>query len=59
MSFARMRASLVERGLIDEQHRLTAAGRTYTDELLEQLKAAEAYNDPAERGRKWDMRWRR
>lgn len=36
-AFARMRASLIERGYLDPAFNVTAEGERFTDELLEQL----------------------
>jgi len=57
--FLAMRAGLVARGLLDGEHRLTAAGDAYVDELLDGLPREEAPSDPdAPRVRwNWPKRW--
>jgi hypothetical protein len=37
MTFPALRQSLLERGLIDAEHRLTPAGNVYVDEMLREL----------------------
>lgn len=39
-SFLAMRGALVERGLVDGEFRLTAAGQAYVDKLIERLMDA-------------------
>lgn len=38
MSFERMRAKLVERGLLDRNHRLTQKGHEHVDRLKRELR---------------------
>lgn len=57
-SFLAMRADLVERGLLDDEHRLTKAGHAYVDELIVRLPAEEAAFDPDGPRVFWNLRKR-
>lgn len=45
-SFIRMRQRLIDRGLLDAEFRLTDAGNTHVDRLIERLKRAESTAGP-------------
>lgn len=49
-----MRADLVRRGLLDARFNLTDAGRDYANQLIADLREAEAEQDPAGRRVAWD-----
>jgi hypothetical protein len=55
--FLAMRAGLIERGLLSQDHRLTDAGHAYVDALLERLPEEEAPCDPDGPRVRWNMRW--
>jgi hypothetical protein len=58
-AFLAMRAELVERGLLNDEHRLTDAGHAYVDELFERLPGEEAAFDPEGPRVFWNLRKRR
>jgi len=57
--FLAMRADLVERGLLTEEHRLTTAGHAYVEELLDRLPTEEAPCDPEKPRVRWNFKRRR
>lgn len=54
--FKQMRASLVERGMLDGAGRITPAGMDYTDRIIADLKSKEAPAIPAGLAVVWDTR---
>lgn len=58
-AFLAMRADLVDRGLLDGEHRLTDAGHAYVNELLERLPREVALCDPDGPPVLWNLRKRR
>jgi len=51
--FLAMRAELVERGLLDDEHRLTRAGHAHVDSLIAELAEAEAPPFPLRHPVRW------
>ena len=54
--FHAMRADLVQRGLLDERLRLTAAGHAHAELLMAEYRVAEAPCEPSKPRVRWKLR---